>query len=35
MTKGFPVLTYGDDPQISDEWQIKVWGKAKPVTFTC
>ena len=34
LTKGFPVLTYGDDPQISkEEWQIKVWGKAKPVTF--
>ncbi|OCR02507.1 molybdopterin-binding protein [Oscillatoriales cyanobacterium USR001] len=35
LAKGFPVLTYGEDPQIStEEWQIKVWGKAKAITFT-
>lgn len=34
LTQGFPVLTYGDTPHIStDEWQLKIWGKAKEVTF--
>jgi DMSO/TMAO reductase YedYZ molybdopterin-dependent catalytic subunit len=34
VTKGFPVLTYGDMPNINtDEWEFKVWGLAKPITF--
>ena len=28
------MLTYGDTPHIStEEWQLKIWGKAKEVTF--
>ncbi|MGC1309827.1 MAG: sulfite oxidase-like oxidoreductase [Phormidesmis sp.] len=35
LAKGFPVLTYGDTPQVStDEWQFTVSGLAKPATFT-
>lgn len=35
LTKGFPVLTYGATPKINiDEWEFKVWGLAKPATFT-
>ncbi|ACK73646.1 oxidoreductase molybdopterin binding [Gloeothece citriformis PCC 7424] len=35
LTKGFPVLTYGETPQINpEEWQFKVWGMATPKTFT-
>jgi DMSO/TMAO reductase YedYZ molybdopterin-dependent catalytic subunit len=35
LAKGFPVLTYGQTPQInSEEWQLRVWGLAKPATFT-
>jgi DMSO/TMAO reductase YedYZ molybdopterin-dependent catalytic subunit len=35
LTKGFPVLTYGDTPQISTaEWRFKVWGLATPKTYT-
>lgn len=35
LTNGFPVLTYGDTPQIStDEWEFKVWGLVEPRTFT-
>ncbi len=35
LTKGFPVLTYGDTPQISpDEWEFRVWGLAAPKTLT-
>ena len=34
LAKGFPVLTYGETPNISqDKWQLKVWGLAKPITF--
>lgn len=34
LTKGFPVLTYGDTPQIStDEWEFKITGLATPATF--
>ncbi|MDB9515343.1 sulfite oxidase-like oxidoreductase [Kamptonema animale CS-326] len=34
LTQGFPVLTYGDTPHIStEEWHLKIWGKAKEVTF--
>jgi DMSO/TMAO reductase YedYZ molybdopterin-dependent catalytic subunit len=35
LAKGFPVLTYGQTPQVStDEWEFKVWGLATPKTFT-
>ncbi|MEM1168777.1 MAG: sulfite oxidase-like oxidoreductase [Cyanobacteria bacterium P01_H01_bin.35] len=34
LAKGFPVLTYGETPNISsDKWELKVWGLVKPVTF--
>ena len=34
LAKGFPVLTYGDTPTIrTEEWQFKVWGRAKEVTL--
>ncbi|VXD25882.1 Uncharacterized oxidoreductase YuiH [Planktothrix serta PCC 8927] len=35
LSKGFPVLTYGETPEISIEnWQLKVWGLVTPKTFT-
>jgi len=35
LANGFPVLTYGDTPSVSIEsWEFKVWGLAKPQTFT-
>ncbi|ACK66088.1 oxidoreductase molybdopterin binding [Rippkaea orientalis PCC 8801] len=35
LATGFPVLTYGDTPQINlEQWQFKVWGLATPQTFT-
>ena len=35
LAKGFPVLTYGDTPQIStDNWQFKVWGLVTEKTFS-
>jgi DMSO/TMAO reductase YedYZ molybdopterin-dependent catalytic subunit len=35
LAKGFPVLTYGDTPQISQsEWQLKTWGLAESKTYT-
>jgi Sulfite oxidase and related enzymes len=35
LTKGFPVLTYGDTPQVNtDEWQFRVWGLVTPKSFT-
>jgi DMSO/TMAO reductase YedYZ molybdopterin-dependent catalytic subunit len=34
LTNGFPVLTYGQTPQINpQDWQFKVWGLAEPITF--
>lgn len=34
LAKGFPVLTYGDTPAIDTaNWQLKVWGLAKEITF--
>ncbi len=34
LANGFPVLTYGDTPQISTkEWEFKVWGLVTPKTF--
>ncbi len=35
LAKGFPVLTYGQTPQVStDSWEFKVWGLATPKTLT-
>lgn len=35
LAKGFPVLTYGETPQIKTEnWQFKVWGLVTPQTFS-
>ena len=35
LAKGFPVLTYGDTPQISTvDWCLKTWGKAERKTYT-
>lgn len=35
LAKGFPVLTYGDTPQIStDQWQFSVSGLATTKTFS-
>ena len=35
LTKGFPVLTYGDTPHVTiEDWEFKVWGLAKPATFS-
>ena len=34
LAKGFPVLTYGETPNIkTDQWQLRVWGLATPKTF--
>ncbi len=34
LAKGFPVLTYGATPHISrDDWELRVWGLATPVTL--
>ncbi len=34
LAKGFPVLTYGETPQISQEsWQCPIWGLASEVAF--
>lgn len=35
LAKGFPVLTYGDSPEVkTNDWQLKVYGLATPKTFT-
>lgn len=35
LTKGFPVLTYGETPQIDrTTWQLRVWGLAIEKIFT-
>lgn len=35
LAKGFPVLTYGDTPEIeTKDWQLRVWGLTAPRTFT-
>ncbi|MDY7023211.1 MAG: sulfite oxidase-like oxidoreductase [Cyanobacteriota bacterium] len=35
LAKGFPVLTYGETPEIPTElWKFKVWGLATVKTFT-
>ena len=34
LAKGFPVLSYGETPQISkDKWVLKVWGLVEARTF--
>jgi DMSO/TMAO reductase YedYZ molybdopterin-dependent catalytic subunit len=34
LAKGFPVLTYGDVPQINQAvWQFRVWGLVQEKTF--
>ncbi|MGF1494372.1 MAG: sulfite oxidase-like oxidoreductase [Microcoleaceae cyanobacterium] len=35
LAKGFPVLTYGDTPQVDREtWEFKVWGLVTPKSFS-
>ncbi|MEO1743961.1 MAG: sulfite oxidase-like oxidoreductase, partial [Cyanobacteria bacterium J06629_9] len=35
LAKGFPVLTYGETPQVSTaDWQFEVTGLASPKTLT-
>jgi len=35
LAKGFPVLTYGQTPEVnSADWRFKVWGLAEEKTFT-
>jgi DMSO/TMAO reductase YedYZ molybdopterin-dependent catalytic subunit len=35
LAKGFPVLTYGDTPQVGiKDWSLRIWGLAQKVTFT-
>lgn len=35
LAKGFPVLTYGQTPEVNTQsWEFKVWGLATPKTFT-
>lgn len=35
LATGFPVLTYGETPQIDQQtWQLKIWGLAASQTFT-
>jgi DMSO/TMAO reductase YedYZ molybdopterin-dependent catalytic subunit len=35
LTKGFPVLTYGDTPSLDTaNWEFKVWGLAQAKTFS-
>jgi len=35
LTKGLPVLTYGDTPDISTKnWELRVWGTVEKRTFS-
>ncbi|NES20507.1 MAG: sulfite oxidase-like oxidoreductase [Symploca sp. SIO3E6] len=35
LAKGFPVLTYGDTPQVTtDNWEFRVWGLVKEKIFS-
>ena len=35
LTKGMPVLTYGDTPKINlDTWSLRVWGTVDPKSFS-
>ncbi len=34
LANDFPVLTYGETPQVlTESWQLKIWGLAVPVTI--
>ena len=34
LAKGFPVLTYGETPEVkSEDWRLRVWGFVIPVQF--
>ena len=34
LAKGFPVLSYGETPQVSqDQWLLKVWGLVEDKSF--
>ena len=34
LAKGFPVLSYGETPQVNtDQWLLKVWGLVTPKSF--
>ncbi|MEY4519000.1 MAG: hypothetical protein RLZZ499_1599 [Cyanobacteriota bacterium] len=34
LAKGFPLLSYGETPQVSqDQWLLKVWGLVKDKSF--
>jgi DMSO/TMAO reductase YedYZ molybdopterin-dependent catalytic subunit len=34
LAKGFPVLSYGETPQVSqDQWLLKVWGLVEDQSF--
>jgi DMSO/TMAO reductase YedYZ molybdopterin-dependent catalytic subunit len=35
LAKGFPVLTYGETPEVDlSTWELRVWGLAAEKTFT-
>jgi DMSO/TMAO reductase YedYZ molybdopterin-dependent catalytic subunit len=35
LASGFPVLTYGETPQVNtNTWEFRVWGLATPKIFT-
>lgn len=35
LAKGFPILTYGETPQIAPlQWELRVWGLATPKSFS-
>jgi DMSO/TMAO reductase YedYZ molybdopterin-dependent catalytic subunit len=35
LASGFPVLTYGETPQVNtNTWEFRVWGSAIPKVFT-
>jgi DMSO/TMAO reductase YedYZ molybdopterin-dependent catalytic subunit len=35
LTNGFPIMTYGDTPQIQrQDWQFRVWGLVTEKTFS-
>ena len=35
LTKGFPIMTYGQTPHIdTDSWQLRVWGLASEKTLS-
>jgi DMSO/TMAO reductase YedYZ molybdopterin-dependent catalytic subunit len=35
LTKGFPIMTYGQTPHIDrSQWQLRVWGLASEKTLT-